>query len=764
MRIRISDNSKGRRASRAMARIALLSSLIAVALILMLIWTRQSGNATFERDRARIVIALKDELHRFELRADSALRARFYGGKPQPDPVPASEQAGDGARLSHFLIEPAKVNGDEAGNEAGKENSRQMRLLDRPGFRQARDFMVFRDLLREQVASIAGNLSAGIRTTFATRDNRARHTGPSIQLRSTAARTGIAIHDDTAWIYTLVPAQATLEDGKQLKLVAATLAPATGRFLARIADEAGVGLVNLSGKPASGSGIDTFVLVQNSWRAGAGRPGAGQHNAGQVHVNWKAGRSGDRLAGWMSPWLLSFTALLIGLIGFYSTRRIADSERYSAKLATLDPLSGLPNRLLFGEYLDAEIARSKKEGSHFALLYVDLDRFKEINDSFGHDIGDCLIIGVSQRVSRVLRSGDVLSRFGGDEFAVLQTNVQTAQDCAYLAQRILKVLNEPFELEGHKLFVGASVGIAVAPHDSLDRNELMRLADLALYRAKSDGRNRFVFFEESMGDELYKKRQLETELRLALDSNALNLQYQPIVDTQTHKVVGAEALLRWNHPVLGMIGPSEFVPVAEERGLIIELGEWVLRRACLDAAAWPGIKVGVNVSPVQFRHRGFVQSVKDILKETGFDPCRLEIELTESVIVADAEQAEEAMIELRSEGIRLALDDFGTGYSSLIYLRRFALDKIKIDKSFFETMEMSGEGDEIVRSVVELGSRLGLTVTAEGVECVEHLEMLAAIGCDEIQGHLFGGARPPRQIPALLGQELVPRKAATVAA
>ncbi|MBM3609686.1 MAG: EAL domain-containing protein, partial [Alphaproteobacteria bacterium] len=325
----------------------------------------------------------------------------------------------------------------------------------------------------------------------------------------------------------------------------------------------------------------------------------------------------------------------------------------------------------------------------------------------------------------------------------------------HLSQRILDVMAGPFEIDGQSARIGVSIGIAMAPENSLERNELMRLADLALYRAKNNGRNCFIFYDEKMNMELQKRKAIEDELRAAIQNEELDVFYQPIISTQTRKLTSVEALVRWPHQKRGLINPDDFISIAEERGLIFSLGEWVLRRACMDALHWPGIKLSVNISASQFRQENFVSSIKTILNETGFDPARLELELTESVVINDARQAEEAMIELRSMGIRVALDDFGTGYSSLIYLRRFAIDKIKIDKSFLQTMEMSNEAEEIVGNIVDLGRRLGLIVTAEGVETPEQAAFLEATGCHELQGYLFGRPQPRLSVAALIGRDMI---------
>jgi len=448
-----------------------------------------------------------------------------------------------------------------------------------------------------------------------------------------------------------------------------------------------------------------------------------------------------------------------------TVNRLAESEAKAKRVAGHDILSGLPNRFLFNELIDAEIGRCARNKNSFALFYLDLDRFKEINDTFGHDAGDQLIISITSRITRILRHNDRMARLGGDEFGILQTEVKDPRDSAALAQRIFNALAVPFDLGERQVFAGISIGIALCPQDAKDRNGLMCLADLALYRSKHEGRNRFSFFEARMGEHLRLRKAIEDELRQAIANDGLTVEYQPIVSGEDQNMVGVEALVRWNHPTQGDLSPESFIGLAEERGLIVPLGEWVLRRACLDAKQWPHLRVAVNVSPIQFRHKEFVSSVVAILNETGLEPQRLELELTEGVVVEDADQAENSIIELRALGIRMVLDDFGTGYSSLIYLRRFAFDKIKIDRSFLQTMEPSGESAIIIESIVHLGRALGLTVNAEGIETQEQAEFLRAKGCHELQGFLFSsslkanevGAFSPKSLDAPSGWRELPR-------
>lgn len=448
--------------------------------------------------------------------------------------------------------------------------------------------------------------------------------------------------------------------------------------------------------------------------------------------------------------------LLFGAVAVYfhwTTKDLAETEALSKELLGRDPLSGLANRLLFNERLDRELGRLNGSGPGLAVMFIDLDRFKDVNDAYGHQAGDDLIRLVAERLMTILPSQDTLARFGGDEFAVIQTGIGSLQDVEILSREILDTLTSPFPLAESPVTIGASIGVALAPEHATSRENLMKLADTALYQAKSEGRNRTVFFQTRMDETLRMRKVVEDDLRHAIQNDQLELYYQPLYSSDGDRIVGLEALVRWPHPERGMISPADFIPIAEERGLVLPLGEWVLRRACQDAQRWPGIRVAVNVSPIQFRHRSFVAGVVKVLEDTKFDPTRLELELTEGVVVADADAAEAAMVELRALGVHLALDDFGTGYSSLIYLRRFAFDKIKIDRSFLESMEATGESAILVHSIVHLGRALGLTVTAEGVETKEQHRFLQALGCHQLQGFLFSKPVPAHEVDRLLGHE-----------
>jgi diguanylate cyclase (GGDEF)-like protein len=477
-------------------------------------------------------------------------------------------------------------------------------------------------------------------------------------------------------------------------------------------------------------------------------------------LTWTPDRPGDAMLR-QFIWALAGVGLLFGAIFAFVVHRlrgaahqIAIRENQIQRLAGQDELSLLPNRRTFDIRLDQELAQLGRagsgSGSGLAVMLIDLDRFKAVNDTYGHTAGDELIRQVAQRLSKLVRGGDTVARIGGDEFGIIQTHGHFPAGCAALGERILASLTEPFIIMGVATTIGCSIGIALAPQDATDREDLLRLADTALYQSKNGGRNRFSFFEAQMNRALALKRMVEEDLRHAIADDELMLHYQPQVSVDGATIVGVEALVRWNHPVHGMVPPAEFIGIAEERGLIVPLSEWVLRRACKEAKRWEGIRLAVNVSPIQFRHKDFVANVIRILDETGFDPTQLELELTEGVVVDDADAAEAAMMDLRAHGVGLALDDFGTGYSSLIYLRRFAFDKIKIDRSFLEYMETTGESAILVHSIAHLGRALGLRVCAEGVETAEQHRFLQAIGCHELQGFLFSKGVPADEIDRLL--------------
>ena len=479
----------------------------------------------------------------------------------------------------------------------------------------------------------------------------------------------------------------------------------------------------------------------------------------KMSVIWDANTSASQMFGDLALFGLlgSLIVTTVAVILFrrirLSTEAILMREAKASHEARHDNLSGLPNRAVFCEILNENIEDLAQTNNVIAVLLLDLDKFKDVNDTYGHAAGDRVIIEFGQRVRTLLRQSDIIARLGGDEFAVLLPSIRSIGDVTRLAQAIVDVANLPFVMEGVTMRVGVTIGISMAPDDGKDIATILRAADTALYRAKNEGRNRFALYEHRMTEAERMRKLVDDELRGAIERDELTLVYQPQVYSETGKIASVEALVRWHHPTHGVISPATFISAAEERGLIVPLGEWVMRRACRDAARWPGLRVGVNVSAIQFRQNDFVKSVERVMADSKIEPGRLELELTEGVLVEDADQAEAAMMELRSIGVKLALDDFGTGYSSLIYLRRFAFDKIKIDKSFLDSMEASGESAILVHSVVHLGRALGLEVTAEGVETEDQRRFLQAVGCHFLQGYLFSRPVPAEEIDIILKSE-----------
>ena len=432
------------------------------------------------------------------------------------------------------------------------------------------------------------------------------------------------------------------------------------------------------------------------------------------------------------------------------TRRKED-EAMIAFMARHDSLTQLANRVLFQERIEIALTQVTP-ASGIAVLCLDLDRFKMVNDTLGHSAGDALLKVVAERLSGCVRSVDTVARLGGDEFVIVQTGVEWPEQASLLAERIIQTLGEPCELDGHRVVTRATIGIALTPTDGNSAGELLRHADMALYRAKLEEPGTWCFFEADMRARVDARRSLEAALRDALLRNEFELFYQPLYNVESRQVISVEALLRWNHPVRGLISPDEFIPVAEETGLIVPIGEWVLRRACADAAVWPGghINVAVNLSPVQFKSRRLVAAVKEALSASGLPGNRLELEITEAVLMQNNEATTTVLHELRALGARVSMDDFGTGYSSLSYLRSFPFDKIKIDQSFIRDLTSAQGGAAIVRAIAGLGSSLGLTTTAEGVETQEQFAIVRAEGCTEVQGFLFSRPVPAGEISLLL--------------
>ncbi len=480
---------------------------------------------------------------------------------------------------------------------------------------------------------------------------------------------------------------------------------------------------------------------------------------------WKPELPGDRLLKAIGPATAAVAAIILVLLGALVRRlkhsvsalertvlELKASEAQAHHLAFHDVLTGLPNRALFEDRLNHAIAR-RQCGEQVAVMMLDLDRFKHINDTLGHPAGDSLIREFSVRLSKIVGGEDTITRLGGDEFAIVQVCTAGMAGPDELCKKILAMIHEPYDIMGNQIFVGTSIGLVLAPDAGTDRSELLRKADIALYRAKAEGRNCYRTFTPEMDETVNTRRIIEEELRIALASDAgLEVAYQPQIAVDGGSIVGVEALARWRHPTRGYIQPSQFIPVAEQTGLIVPLGEWILRQACLASRRWPDVFVSVNLSPVQFRSGDFASHVISIVRECGADPRRMELEVTESVLLDEECGTADALRVLRNAGFRIALDDFGTGYSSLGYLHRFEVDKIKIDRSFTQSLGQGTKAAAVIKAIVSLGHAMSLTVTAEGVETEIQKNFLHTAGCNEMQGYLFSKALSQEQVTRLLFQ------------
>jgi len=506
-----------------------------------------------------------------------------------------------------------------------------------------------------------------------------------------------------------------------------------------------------------------FSLTRNPAQGEAALPLDSEDGGTIGYFIWRPELPGSRIAWVLAPitaaLCLAMIALMV-LLGRWLRRSTGElnetmvqlraSEAQAHHLAFHDTLTGLPNRALFNDRLDHALTRARR-GEPLALLMIDLDRFKRVNDTLGHIAGDALIREFGARVTALVRDCDTVARLGGDEFGVLLPGMSRHDDLEALCGRILAAVREPFDMLGNSAFVGVSIGMIFAPESGLDRVELMRKADIALYRAKADGRDCARLFCESMDERIRFRSAIEEDLRAALDAgDQLVVHYQPEVGGEDGGIVGVEALVRWQHPERGLIPPEQFVPIAEETGLICQLGEWVLAEACKAARRWPTLFVAVNLSPAQFRVDGFADRLVAIVRDAGVRPAQIELEVTEGVLLDDDEQAREALATLRAAGFRIALDDFGTGYSSFSYLRRFEFDKIKIDRSFVQHLGHRVDSAALVAAVVSIGKAMGLTVTAEGVETDGQKRFLAVAGCHQMQGYLFSRPLPEDEMALFL--------------
>ena len=444
-------------------------------------------------------------------------------------------------------------------------------------------------------------------------------------------------------------------------------------------------------------------------------------------------------------------------------RDVTDHKRYEARLeyvATHDELTGLPNRTLIRDRLSQGLARARREGSQLALMFLDLDRFKVINDGYGHPFGDHLLRAVARHLSTLVREGDTVARLGGDEFLVLLPDLRRSADAYVVAQKILDAFDQGVRVEGRNLHINTSIGVALFPQDGLDVDTLITNADLAMYRSKEQGGGMYQFFNSEMSRETSRRVELETQLRAAIAANELELRYQPKVELATGRITGCEALLRWRSRSLGSIPASQFIPVAEESGLIVPIGDWVLRTACRRARSWQeaGLAMGVavNVSTRQFLRQDVVSWVLGTLDATGLEPNRLELELTESLLAQDPDKVASSMRELRARGVKFSIDDFGTGYSSLSYLKRFPVDALKIDQSFVKNVGSGPDDDAISLAVISLAHTLRLRVIAEGVENAGQRDFLQRHGCDEMQGYYYSRPLPEAEITQFVSERALP--------
>lgn len=488
------------------------------------------------------------------------------------------------------------------------------------------------------------------------------------------------------------------------------------------------------------------------------------------YVGWDADRPGLSLIRSLSPALIAGLLLTAGLLAFLlrrlraATRQLQQSQTAAQYLAFHDTLTGLPNRALFEDRLRRALSALRRDNSRMALLYLDLDRFKTVNDTLGHPVGDELVRQTAARLEKAVREIDTVARVGGDEFAIIITGLRDGEAVEELCRRLLKQIGQPFDVAGNQIFIGASIGVAIAPEAGSEGADLLRKADIALYEAKKDGRGRYQVFAGDMDEILSRKRMIENDLRAALTTgDQIKLLYQPVYAPDCRTILGAEALMRWEHPTLGARSPAQFVAIAEERGMIDMLGDWVLRQAASFAATTALPWVSVNISPLHLRDEGFPAHLLTILDEAGLLPSRLQLDITESILLENSDVTRTALATLRAAGVRIALDDFGTGYSSLNHLRRHAIDKLKIDRSFVRLLSGPAAAPAVVKALVDLARAMQVQVAAEGVETIEQRDALVAMGCHELQGFLFSLPLGPEQMRALGtgGVTIAVRKSAT---
>jgi len=460
-------------------------------------------------------------------------------------------------------------------------------------------------------------------------------------------------------------------------------------------------------------------------------------------IAWAAIRPGAQMLNRITPYLtatallIAFVVIIVTIVTRSMTKRLAASEARAVHSSCHDALSGLPNRSHFHRILSDELEFSKGRNQSTAVVYIDLDHFKDINDTLGHSAGDQVIIAIAKRLRHVIKDNGIVARISGDEFAMVVPRCKNDEWLDYILDQIQDEISQPIKIGARELHASLSIGASIAPRDGLDPDELLRKADIALYDAKANGRNRRSFFEASMEDHVQSKDKMSRELRMALKNDELTLAYQPQSDTAAQRIVSVEALARWTQADGTVVSPAQFIPVAEETGIINDLGLWVLNKACAKAHDWPGIVMSVNVSPNQFKHPRFVEKVMAILAANNLPPHRLELEVTESVFAGRNDTVLKALRRLKNLGIKVALDDFGSGYSSLSYLRRFPFDTLKVDRDFLSDMDGNPEAEAIIVSIIQLGKALGMTIVAEGIETIEQIRFLQAHGCHRMQGYFI---------------------------
>lgn len=604
---------------------------------------------------------------------------------------------------------------------------------DRPVYAMWSGKRVATRVLQSRISSITSPMIAALRREMS---RPAANLDPTVLTPGVADLALVAGHPSIVSVKPIISESGKIHQTPGKEFVHVSVRRLDGNFMTRLSEQYGFEHARFTPQ-ADYAGSDSSVPVT---------AGDGKIIGWIVWTSFRPGSAVLRQVG--IPLAISLVAiiaivmLLIRRIG-RSTMELHASKAHAQHLAFHDNLTGLANRGLFADRLDHELAGVRRDSHRVALLYLDLDRFKNVNDSLGHPAGDELIRQVGQRLKALLRETDTVARLGGDEFAIIQTGISSPADTEILCMRIVEELGRPFDLGGNQINVGVSIGIALAPDDGADRIELSRKADIALYSAKLEGKGRYVAFAPRMDESVRMRQQIEKDLRLALAAgDQFEIYYQPLYSARNGRMTGVEALVRWQHPEKGLMSPVNFIPIAEETGLIEPLGEWVLAEACATARRWDIETISVNVSARQLRNPGFVNIVQSILDRTGLDPHKLELEITETCFLENASDCAAALESLRAQGVRIALDDFGTGYSSFGQLRELSVDRVKIDRSFVSGINTSAEGSAIIRAIVDMARASGIEVTAEGVETSEQSRFLTGIGCQSLQGFLM--SRPVR--------------------